>query len=236
VKVQEINSDSQFILYDADAFPDITREMFDPEVLASKNKIIEELRGRGIAWVISHEDTQYVLRHYRRGGLIEKLLRDKYIWSGLDNSRAWMEWRLLKMMAEMNLPVPEPAAARVVKYGLFYRADLITKRILHTRSLAESLVEDSLSDEFWISIGQTIRKFHRAGVNHSDMNAHNILLADDHQIHLIDFDRCGIESPGPWLEANMSRLLRSLRKLAMEEVSFSFHEKDWLTLMAGYNR
>lgn len=235
MKVQEINSDSQFILYDADTFPDITEQVFDPRALASNNKIIEELRGRGIAWVFSHANTQYVLRHYRRGGLIEKLLHDKYIWSGLDSSRAWMEWRLLKTMVEMSLPVPQPVAARVIKYGVFYRADLITKRILNTRSLAESLIEDSLSDERWTSIGETIRQFHQAGVNHSDMNAHNILLADDGRVHLIDFDRCGIEPPGPWLEANMSRLLRSLRKLAMEEVSFAFHEENWLSLMKGYD-
>ena len=234
MKVQEKNSDSQFILYDEDACSDITEKMFNPVLLASENKIIEELRGRGIAWVILFEGTQYVLRHYRRGGLIEKLLRDKYIWSGLESTRPWREWRLLRKMVDMNLPVPQPVAARVIRHGLFYRADLITKRLLNTQSLAERLIEDSLDDDLWLSIGQTIQRFHQAGVNHSDMNAHNILLDDDSQVYLIDFDRCGIEPQGPWLEANMNRLLRSLRKLAMEEVSFCFREENWLTLMLGY--
>ena len=55
---------------------------------------------------------QFVLRHYMRGGLIGKLVRDTYIFSGADKTGLFMDWRLLDKLASNNLRVPRPAAAR----------------------------------------------------------------------------------------------------------------------------
>ncbi|MCH7834210.1 MAG: 3-deoxy-D-manno-octulosonic acid kinase, partial [Proteobacteria bacterium] len=38
---------------------------------------------------------QFVLRHFLRGGLIGKLVRDAYVWTGEDTTRSFLEWRLL---------------------------------------------------------------------------------------------------------------------------------------------
>ncbi|HEY0633890.1 MAG TPA: lipopolysaccharide kinase InaA family protein, partial [Gammaproteobacteria bacterium] len=64
-----------------------------------------------------------------RGGLIAKLVADRYLWSGIEATRAWREWRLLAELCSEGFPVPQPIAARVIREGLFYRADIVTRRL-----------------------------------------------------------------------------------------------------------
>ena len=52
-----------------------------------------------------------------RGGLVGKLVRDRYVWTGEDNTRPFVEWRLLAKLAVNDLRVPRPAAARYM-YGM----------------------------------------------------------------------------------------------------------------------
>ena len=105
--------------------------------------------GRGAAWVIRGGEEDWVLRHYRRGGLPARFLADTYIWNGLERTRPWREWRLLAELHSRGLPVPRPVAARVQRKGLGYRGDLITRRIPAAHSLAELLREgwDLLRDK-----------------------------------------------------------------------------------------
>src|SRR4029453_11025308 len=61
---------------------------------------------------------RWVLRHYRRGGLIAKLSQDSYLWTGAARTRSFAEWRLLAELRRRGLRVPAPIAARYVR-GLF---------------------------------------------------------------------------------------------------------------------
>jgi 3-deoxy-D-manno-octulosonic acid kinase len=59
-----------------------------------------------------------------------------------------------------------------------------------------------------------VARFHRAGLDHADFNAHNILFDATGHGWLIDFDRGRIRIPETrWRERNLARLQRSLLKL-----------------------
>lgn len=62
--------------------------------------------------------------------------------------------------------------------------------------------------------GAMIRRFHRAGLDHVDLNARNILIDNRGGPWLIDLDRCRLRSPGRWQRSNLARLERSLEKFA----------------------
>ena len=59
-----------------------------------------------------------------------------------------------------------------------------------------------------------LARFHRAGLDHADLNAHNILLDAAGNPWLIDFDRSRRRADGSWRQSNLDRLARSLAKLS----------------------
>jgi 3-deoxy-D-manno-octulosonic acid kinase len=211
----------------------ITDAWFDPGYWQNRGRCEAAARGRGAAWFVADDHNEFVLRHYQRGGKIAALLDDRYFWQGLEHSRAWREWRLLADMVDEGLPVPQPVAARVVRCGLFYRADLVTQKISNVVPLSEALWQGALPHSLWCALGQCLARFHYAGVYHADLNAHNILLQDE-SIFLIDFDKGSRRSAGAWQQQNLDRLKRSLDKLNSTESTFHFSAGDWAALLGSY--
>lgn len=233
MKPVRIRSDGAAILYDVEAIDKIDFTFFEPARWRERGALIGEARGRGRALIVRHGDSQLVLRHYRRGGVLGPWLGDRYFWLGLGRSRAVREWYLLADLHARGLPVPRPIAARVRRSGLVYRADLVTERIAAAESLAQRLSHATLDAEHWRAIGQCVRQFHAAGVFHADLNAHNVLLAAS-RVYLIDFDRGRFRASGSWEAANLARLRRSLDKLVRQSERSYFREEDWAALVAGY--
>ena len=178
--------------------------------------------------------TRWVLRHYRRGGLIAKLSQDGYLWTGPSRTRSFAEWRLLAELRRRGLPVPAPIAARYVR-GLFtYRADLITELLPAARTLADVITGDELPEAGWRAVGSTIAAFHREGVHHADLNANNILLgASESNVYLLDFDRGRIEGRGAWEQVVIARLRRSLDKIKAQRADVRFGEQQWQWLSSA---
>jgi 3-deoxy-D-manno-octulosonic acid kinase len=208
------------ILYDDALLSHADESRFSPSGRAA-------VGGRGAAWIVPGEDGEWVLRHYRRGGLAAKLSTDLYLWTGLELTRPWLEWHLLAELHTLGLPVPRPVAARVVRAGLGYRGDLLTRRIPAARTLAELL--QTRAKLPWHDVGVTLRRFHDASVWHADLNAHNVLVDEGGGVWLLDFDRSERRLHGPWKRANLERLQRSLRKLGLEDPA------GWSELLAGYS-
>lgn len=177
------------------------------------------------------------VRHYRRGGLIEPLLRDLYLGIGRKRNRAFDEFRLLELMCRQGLPVPVPVSARVQTGTCVYRADLITLRIPGALSLAEILLQTAMEPIAWRKLGGLLAHFHRAGICHADLNAGNILRDEQGDFFLIDFDRGRQRSAGGWAGRNLERLLRSFTKLQRNATSpFFFTLQNWRSLLDGYGR
>ncbi|MDE2234958.1 MAG: 3-deoxy-D-manno-octulosonic acid kinase [Gammaproteobacteria bacterium] len=223
-----------FILYDDALTSHAGGELFSARHWAKRSSLRGAVGGRGNTWILGNTDDGWVLRHYRRGGLVRHFTRDFYLWHGLENTRPWREWRLLAYLYMQKLPVPQPVAAQVIRHGLVYRGDLITRLIPETQSLAARLAEGNIGRLPWIAIGACIRRFHAAGVFHADLNAHNILIGNQEHIYLVDFDRGERRAPARrWQQENLRRLLRSLRKLAIPSV---VERRVWPELLTGYNR
>ncbi len=235
MKARTVRQGNRYILYDADAVGEVPANLFDPGWLSRQGRLVGEAVGRGAVHFFALGDMECVLRHYLRGGAVARLNHDRYLWLGLGRSRAWREWYLLARMSRMGLPVPTPVAARVERNGVWYRADLITQRIPHGHSLAKRLGQAALSDEAWRDIGVCIGRFHRAGIFHADLNAHNILVDDEGCPYVIDFDRGRPRAgDGAWQLENLKRLRRSLNKLAARGTVFHFGDREWRLLSDGY--
>jgi 3-deoxy-D-manno-octulosonic acid kinase len=232
-EVGEAAIDGGRMLYDTLRTSNFSAHFFEPEYWLQHDAIEGTARGRGTTWFIRTGDSGFVLRHYRRGGLIAKFSKDAYLWRGESETRAFAEWYLTYHLHRAGLPVPAPIAARYVRQGLFYRADLITQRIDDSVSLAARLMEGPLPLTQWIAIGRCIRRFHDAGVHHADLNAHNILLTPE-QVYLIDFDRGTLRKRGWWADTTLVRLYRSLEKITLLAAPDSFTDQDWQSLLAGY--
>lgn len=189
-------------------------------------------RGRGQVRFVTAGGTQWALRHYCRGGLIGRLVSDRYAWCGAERTRAFREWRLLAQLHAAGLPVPRPVAAGWIRHGLLYSADLATVRIPAAAPLSARLAEGV--DVDWDRIGRVLHDFHAAGACHADLNAHNVLLDAEGQPWLLDFDRGRLRPPGSWQAANLQRLRRSLEKIAGEPGAPPFDSSDWERLLSGY--
>ncbi|MFK2876586.1 3-deoxy-D-manno-octulosonic acid kinase [Rhodanobacter hydrolyticus] len=223
------------ILFDAAASPQVDNDWFEPERWRERGALRSQAGGRGGVQIIATPAGECVLRHYRRGGMVAKLMGDRYLWRGADATRCFAEFRLLARIAHLGLPGPAPVAARYRRHGLFYRADLITRRIAGAQTLAECLASGSLDAELAREVGALVARFHRAGIWHADLNAHNVLVTPA-VLHLIDFDRGRMRDPAQdWRLANLARLHRSLVKLgAAAQGESAFRATVWTPLTEAY--
>lgn len=225
------------ILFDAAVSPQVDDDWFEPEAWHERGALRQQSGGRGGVSIIDTPAGECVLRHYRRGGMVAKLMGDRYLWKGADDTRSFMEFRLLGYIAARGLPSAPPVACRYRRHGLFYAADLITRRIANAQTLAECLASGRLDGELAELVGALIARFHRAGIWHADLNAHNVLVTDD-ELYLIDFDRGRRRDPAEsWQQANLLRLRRSLIKLgAAAQAESAFDEALWKPLVYRYER
>lgn len=231
----EYHKKGQHILYDSNIFKKIEDISFKSSVWAQRAAIVGFAEGRGTTFFIQHQNQDFVLRHYQRGGLAAKFSNEKYIWLGLQFTRPWREWNLLEKMLEKGLPVPTPAAIKAERKGLFYEADIMMHRIPNSRTLMHILMSEELAEGYWIALGSVIRRFHEEGVYHADLNANNILIDEGGRCYLIDFDRCGMKTPKlKWQKENLLRLKRSLNKASSNNKVFYFSDTNWRSLLRGY--
>lgn len=229
-----IESGDATMLYDPSGAGNFGAHWFEPAHWQSCGAIRGGARGRGNTVFFEVAGEQYALRHYRRGGVVARLLADRYLYAELEASRPWREWQLTRALHTAGLPVAQPIAARVVRAGLWYRGDLITRRLEATRTLAEHLESGATSAELFADVGRCIARFHRAGVHHADLNAHNVLINARGEIFLIDFDRGELRSPGWWQDANLVRLRRSILKVCDGSSKDGFDEVLWSSLCLAY--
>ncbi len=224
------------ILYDKAIISQISEERFTPGGWLHAEILTGELRsgGRGNTMFVGNVPRQFVLRHYMRGGLVGKFVRDTYIFSGADKTRSFREWRLLDKLSSNNLRVPRPAAARYRRSGTFYTADIITVRIPDVMSLSQYIAANNPGEDFWQSVGAAIHEFHAAGVYHADMNAYNLQIDKDGLLWMLDFDKGSLKPPGPWQQQTLSRLHRSLHKIKNLDPKLNFGAANWEQLLEGY--
>ena len=227
------------ILFDAAVPAQAGAGAFDPawfDAAYWHGRVSDVAGGRGSVSYVQAPFGSVVIRHYRRGGLVARLLGDFYFWSGENRTRGFAEFRLLAQLRDLGLPVPAPIAARYSRSGLGYRGDLITRCIDNATTFADLLIAGRFDGDIARRIGAAIAAFHAAGAYHADLNAHNILVTAD-RIWIVDFDRGQLRTPQEtWRRSNLERLHRSCAKVlnASPRIDADFREAVWSPLMQAY--
>ncbi|EDL67801.1 3-deoxy-D-manno-octulosonic acid kinase [Vibrio campbellii] len=221
------------IWFDDEIISDPTLPLFDAGYWQEQGKILGSASGRGTTWFVQLDSMQAALRHYRRGGLFGKLVKDQYWFSGWEQTRSAQELNLLQVLIDAGVNVPRPIAARAVKTGLTYQADLLSERIPNARDLVSILQEKSLPEVMYQKIGQEIAKMHKVNVNHTDLNIHNILIDDQDKVWIIDFDKCCQQLDGDWRKRNLNRLKRSFDK-EMQKRQINWCESTFIYVLDEY--
>lgn len=212
----------------------ISPASFDPKQWRERAQPVS-VGGRGSAWYIRRAEGDWVLRHYRRGGLAAKVSRDRFKFSGEDRVRSFAELRLLDYLKRQSLPVPAPIAAWYASSGPgFYRARILIERIVDAQTLLERA--GGASDDLLSEAGRIIGRFHGAGLDHVDLNINNILVAPN-GVYLVDFDKCAVRESGrkdlKWQQNNLLRLRRSVDK-ELSQWPISERERFWHSIKQGY--
>lgn len=187
---------------------------FNIEDYKKNNKVINVFTGRGKTYLVKGTiNRNVVIRHYWRGGLIGKILNDKFISIFAGSDRSLLEYELLIIMRKMGLPVPRPVIAKTTSNFLYRTNDIIIEEIPGAKSLAKMLLERALTNEEISKVGDAIARLFRAGVYHSDLNINNILFDAASNPWIIDFDKCYLKKITPNLYKKMvERLVRSFEK------------------------
>lgn len=200
----------------------------------------EALSGRGVVYSVPAPTTgpdgrdRWAVRHYRRGGAVAALLVDRYLAVG--EPRPIREVAAAAVLRERGIPTPAVVAGAIYRTGLWYRADLVTELVPGGADLAHVVFgsrggeaarggEDARTtsgssegaESALRAAGELVGRMGRAGVEHVDLNAKNILLTSgDHgpRAYVVDLDRCRVEASGTTAGAApmRRRLERSLRK------------------------
>lgn len=213
----------------------VTLDWFRPRHWMARKAVFARHTGRGAAIGFEEAGRRYLLRHYLRGGLAAAFSAEHYLWLGEARTRSLAELKLTLRLHADGLPVPRPVAVHYQQSGPGYTADIITDYLPDTRTLAQLLAAGDVPLATWALIGRTIRRFHDRGVDHGDLNAHNILLRDDDTVFLIDFDKARLRrSPGLWRDANLARLRRSLDALEDARATPRFDDTQWQVLLTAW--
>lgn len=179
---------------------------------ASRQAGVKPLAGRGVAYAfqLKPSATRVVVRHNRHGGLFAPLTGDRF----LAPTRAPYELEISLALAKLGVPTPEILAYAVYPPGgILQRSDVCSREILSARDLAEILRAGGTATRAALDLtAKLAAQMSRSGARHHDLNAKNVLIADD-RAYVLDVDRVTLgEEPRAALDGNLARLSRSLRK------------------------
>ncbi|MDG1463117.1 MAG: 3-deoxy-D-manno-octulosonic acid kinase [Gammaproteobacteria bacterium] len=224
------------IVYDDSVIEQMSEDLFDYASWPGAAEAPGYSGGRGATLFIEHQGDPWVLRHYHRGGKIGKFLKDEFLYLRAEKTRPLREYDLLDCMYRLSLPSPQPVAARYVRHGIYYTADLITRMLPDVKPLSNRLCEGPVDASVWSHVGECVGQFHAASIYHADLTAHNLQISTTGKVYLLDFDRGRrMEGLGSWQESNLMRLKRSFKKIS-EDQGIQFDRQHWDELLAGYQR
>ncbi len=183
------------------------------------------MRGRGMAYAVPLPDgaTRVVVRRSRHGGLLAPLTGEIFF----GPTRAPHELEMSLRLVREGIATPEVVAYITYDVApLLRRADVATREVPGAIDLATALEGDrdpaSVRGAVRV-VARLLARMASAGVRHPDLNVRNVLIARDdngnREAWLLDVDRVWFDTPRhPRVrEANLSRFVRSARKLRERE-------------------
>ena len=144
-----IQDNENIIIYADDLIKDINKDFFEANKWLQIQGTNVIGSGRGETIFFSHQNLKCVLKHYHRGGILGRYIKDHYLWTGINGSRSIAEFKRLNELFAMGLSVPKPIGARVKRSGITYTADLITAEIKNAKTLSELIAADHIDKNVW---------------------------------------------------------------------------------------
>lgn len=226
----------------------IVREELDrylgPEQLKEQSEwrnVASEFFGRSPLKYFRLDNGETVLiRVYSRGGLARRVTKDIFFtWP----PRPLKELAITEEARRRGIPTLEILAAWVERsWGPFYRGWLVSRELIGAcdlwTALQKKLYVGSDGEALLRDLAQSLRRMHRQGIYHGDLNLTNILVRKEgNKIgnYIIDFDKAKLfchAVPARKAKRNLSRLFRSVRKFDPDRKFFS--EGDRKLLFAFY--
>ena len=157
-------------------------------MLRSPEKQDNGLGGRvAVSRITLPEIGPAVLKYYRRGGLIRRVLKDRYLYN--TRRRCRKEFDMLARVRSLGVTAPRPLVA-AFSSGLFYCCWLITEAIDSAGSLADlSRRKPVAAKRCTRQAAEQIKILIDNRILHVDLHPGNVLVGTDGRVHLIDFDR-----------------------------------------------
>ena len=131
-----------------------------------------------------------VIKHYRRGGVIRYLIKQRYLKCG--KTRSQIEYELLQKVRSLGINAPEPIAF-AYRGHLLYQCWLATLEIKHHQTLAQ--ISCSNEERACIVIRAIIKQVSmliKNNILHVDLHPGNIIVDNQNQVYLLDFDKGSI--------------------------------------------
>ena len=131
-----------------------------------------------------------VVKYYFRGGLIQHLIKRRYLKWG--KTRCQSEYEMLNKVRTLGIAAPKPIAF-AFEGKLFYRCWLITEEIKRNQTLAQLSLENT--EQARVIMGQIVIQIAMLIDNHIfhvDLHPGNVLVDSNNRVFLIDFDRAHI--------------------------------------------
>lgn len=180
--------------------------------------------GRAPHPVIGVGDDVWVIKSYRRGGIVGKFNEDFYFGS----MRFLSELRVCTHAIREGVPTVAPIALVLRRHGLGCRAWLVSPFLAETYTLKDALLRpeetlDSEHPEKALSAlsrvaGTAVRRMHDVGIDHRDLNLGNLLVLppapdSEPEVLILDWDRARLQNhDAAFGYQNLLRLLRSAFK------------------------
>ena len=186
----------------------------DPRALASGPFVDGWLDGgRTRHPIIRFGDQEWVLKAYRRGGLVREWNTARYWGYG----RFLEELRVASTAEREDVPTPEVLALVFEPAGLgSLRSWILTRYIGGARPIHQ-FVGHEADRAVFRRAGEVVARMHGAGIDHPDLHLGNIVgtIDDDGalQVYIVDWDRAHCRDDGSWNpHGNLFRLWRSVEK------------------------
>jgi len=187
------------------------------------------LNGRSPIGII---EPDMVVRTLMHGGLFRHITGKNF----LSPARTIRELKVSAYLSSKAIPTPEILAVRLLKKGLFYHIEVVSRLVPESTDLLiylEAPRDDSM--EMLENAGRLIRRVHSIGVYHADLHIKNLLLDRSKTLWLLDLDKAYQFDalPGFLRWINVRRFIRSLKKwLGKGRIHLSH---DWKgSFMKGY--
>ena len=128
-----------------------------------------------------------VIKTFRRGGLLGRLIEKTYLRIG--KTRSQREFEELERVRKLGVRAPEPVAF-AFRGRLFCQNWLVTRKIPSVRTIAE-LCEGELDRAISVlpSLGRQMQILIKNGILHADFHPGNVLVDSFDKVYLVDFDK-----------------------------------------------